>query len=417
MFKCATVGLLIVSLTAFPRTGRSHDPPLPRHRRIRPVKRRRPTPEAEAARLATYPPPYPDSWYVLCRSEDVTDKVVSVEALGQRFVVFRDDGGKAAVLDSHCPHLGADLGLGNVVDGCIECPFHRWRFGADGRLAAPPYGQTHTPNVRTRSWPVDEVYGMVLIYFSTRPDTPPPHPFPRYEDVDDGQLIRRGQHDPEPVAMHLIEFAENSVDFQHFAPLHGKMTIPWTNVTIPGVRIHHDATWEPDPDEAHVAWFRDKAVLEIFGRVRHWSRASAAIRFIGPGGVVAFTFDIPDRGRVLMFHTHTPLAPLSQQVRFTWFSARPISKLLASYIVGNWVSQWRADIAIWETKIYRTKPKLNPEDGPIHELRRWFQQFYPAEVVHKAAAGNGHDAAESEAHPTPPADASAGCQPTVDFGV
>ena len=41
---------------------------------------------AEAARLATYPPPYPDSWYVLCRSEEVRDEPLSVDALGQRFV-------------------------------------------------------------------------------------------------------------------------------------------------------------------------------------------------------------------------------------------------------------------------------------------------------------------------------------------
>jgi cholesterol 7-dehydrogenase len=352
------------------------------------MARLQPTAESEALRLETYPPPYPDSWYVLCRSEEVTDNAFSVQALGRRFVVFRDAAGKAAVLDAHCPHLGADLGLGKVVDGTVECSFHRWRFGADGCLAAPPYGQRQTPNVRTRSWPVDEVYGMILIYFSMQPDTPPAYPFPRYEGVDEGRMTRRGMHDPELVKMHLIEFAENSVDFQHFAPIHGNMTIPWTQVRIPGVRVHHDATWEPDPDEPHVAWFRNNAVLEIFGRVREWSRATAAIRFIGPGGVVAFTFEVPDRGSILMFHTHTPLAPLSQKIRFTWFADKRIPSLLASYIVGSWVSQWQGDIAIWETKIYRTKPMLNPEDGPVHQLRRWFSQFYPSQ---RAATQTLHD--------------------------
>jgi cholesterol 7-desaturase len=334
---------------------------------------------SEAARLATYPPPYPDSWYVLCRSEELRDKPLSVEALGQRFVVFRDAEGRAAVLDALCPHLGADLGLGVVTDGCVECPFHRWRFGADGWLSEPPYGQERLPKIRTRSWPVDEAYGMVLIYFSARPDTEPPYPFPRYPEIDDGHWVARGQHDPKPVAMHLIEFAENSVDFQHFAPIHGEMTFPWTQVRIPGVRIHHDATWEPDEDQAHVAWFRNDAVLEIFGRVRPWTQAQAAIKFIGPGGVVAFSFDVPDRGRILLFHTHTPEAPLSQRVRFTWFADRSLPRLLVSYVVGNWVSQWRADIDIWETKVYRTKPMLNAEDGPVLALRRWFSQFYPAD--------------------------------------
>ncbi|MGB0592602.1 MAG: Rieske 2Fe-2S domain-containing protein [Myxococcota bacterium] len=339
------------------------------------------TSESEAIRLATYPPPYPDSWYVVCRSEEVTDKPLNVTALGRRFVVFRDEAGQAAVLDAHCPHMGADMSLGRVVDGSIECPFHQWRFGADGCLAAPPYGQEKTPKVKARTWPVDEAYGLILIYFSTKPNTPPPYPFPRYEAVEEGRMTRRGKHDPKPVKMHLIEFAENSVDFQHFAPIHGKMVFPWTQVPIPSVRIHHDATWEPDPDEAHVAWFRNNAVLEIFGRVREWSRTTAAIRFIGPGGVVAFTFDVPDRGRILMFHTHTPLGPMSQKVRFTWFADKRIPSLLASYIVGSWVSQWQGDIEIWENKVYRTKPMLNPEDGPVRELRSWFSQFYPSEAT------------------------------------
>ena len=92
---------------------------------LRVVSRPQPTAASEAARLQTYPPPYPDSWYVLCRSGEVKDNVLSVHALGQRFVVFRDAEGVAVVLDAHCPHLGADLGLGRVVDGCVECPFHR----------------------------------------------------------------------------------------------------------------------------------------------------------------------------------------------------------------------------------------------------------------------------------------------------
>lgn len=37
--------------------------------------------------------------------------------------------------------------------------------------------------------------------------------------------------------MHIQEFAENSVDFMHFDPLHGKMQVPWTAVPVPCITI------------------------------------------------------------------------------------------------------------------------------------------------------------------------------------
>jgi cholesterol 7-desaturase len=93
--------------------------------------------------------------------------------------------------------------------------------------------------------------------------------------------------------------------------------------------------------------------------------------------VVTFRFTIPDVGEILMFQTHLPIAPMMQKVNFHWFAEPRIPRLLVSYVVGNWVSQWRNDLAIWENKIHRPKPLLVQEDGPIHRLRRWFAQFYP----------------------------------------
>lgn len=55
-------------------------------------------------------------------------------------------------------------------------------------------------------------------------------------------------------------------------------------------------------------------------------------------------------------------------------------------MVGNWISQWRIDISIWEGKIYRPWPLLTIGDGPVHRMRRWFQQFYEAPVYAEPAA-------------------------------
>ena len=87
--------------------------------------------EVEAARLATYPPPYPEGWYVLARSDDLSGKPMQVRVAGNDLVLFRDAGGRVRAIDAYCPHMGANLSDGTVRDGCIECPFHKWRI--DGR--------------------------------------------------------------------------------------------------------------------------------------------------------------------------------------------------------------------------------------------------------------------------------------------
>jgi cholesterol 7-dehydrogenase len=65
--------------------------------------------------------------------------------------------------------------------------------------------------------------------------------------------------------MHLQEFAENSVDFAHFQPLHGSMMIPWTNLTLPLLKVQHNASWAPGTEEEgkHIAHFIDKPVLQV----------------------------------------------------------------------------------------------------------------------------------------------------------
>lgn len=62
---------------------------------------------------------------------------------GEQLAVFRSQDGQAYVVDSYCPHLGANLAAGGrVVGNCIECPFHGWQFqGEDGKCARIPYAE------------------------------------------------------------------------------------------------------------------------------------------------------------------------------------------------------------------------------------------------------------------------------------
>ena len=44
----------------------------------------------QAEREATYPPPYPEAWYVVARAADVSDQPTQVRLAGHDVVLFRD---------------------------------------------------------------------------------------------------------------------------------------------------------------------------------------------------------------------------------------------------------------------------------------------------------------------------------------
>ncbi len=350
----------------------------------RPLKKRRSKKRtSEAVRLDSYPPPYPDGWYRLMNTDDLAPgEATYVEALGRELVVWRsEDGARLSAMTAFCPHVGANLAHGQVRGDRIVCPFHAWELTGDGRVACVPYSDSTPGRALNESFPVEDVHGQVFVYHRggerQSSSEAPPYPPPRIPDVDAGDFVYRGQYDAGRVHMHIIEFAENSVDFAHFDPIHSQLRVPWTNVPIPGFEIEHIAGWELDEERPHVSYFLDEARVHAFGRPLEKASASAVATFTGPGSVVNFRFDIPDLGKMELMQTHLPVGPLEQQVNFRWFSDPKIPRPVSWYIVGNWISQWKQDIDIWENKVYLDRPMLSKDDGPVQRMRRWYKQFYP----------------------------------------
>ena len=67
-------------------------------------------------------------WYVAEQSEKLTKKPIRRKMLGQHFVLFRDESGKARCLSDVCIHRGGSLSAGKIANNCIQCPYHGWHF-------------------------------------------------------------------------------------------------------------------------------------------------------------------------------------------------------------------------------------------------------------------------------------------------
>src|SRR6476661_8706708 len=107
-------------------------------------------------------------WFPVARAADVGTTPVPVGAAGQAFVVVRlQPGGEVSAFPARCPHRLVPLAAATVVDGRLQCPYHGWRYDAEGRCAEiPSLGPHGAPPPRAdlaMPWAVEERHGWVWL--------------------------------------------------------------------------------------------------------------------------------------------------------------------------------------------------------------------------------------------------------------
>jgi phenylpropionate dioxygenase-like ring-hydroxylating dioxygenase large terminal subunit len=88
----------------------------------------------------------------LCLAAKVGRQPIAATVAGEAFAAFRAEDGKIAVFVDRCPHRGMRLSEGRIENGYLACPYHGWRFAADGRGESPA-----NPKLRPRAEAVDAV--------------------------------------------------------------------------------------------------------------------------------------------------------------------------------------------------------------------------------------------------------------------
>jgi phthalate 4,5-dioxygenase oxygenase subunit len=160
-------------------------------------------------------------WFPVLLSAELApnaDVPKRVTLLGRRFVAFRGQDGKVAVLDEHCPHRGASLALGAIEDCGLRCIYHGWKIDTDGVVVDTPTEPAKAGivgRVRTGSYPVHESSGMIWLYVGDQRTADVPPTF-QWDLVDPERTL---------VAKHVqhsnwLQTLENSLDNAHVEILH-----------------------------------------------------------------------------------------------------------------------------------------------------------------------------------------------------
>lgn len=105
------------------------------------------------------------TWFPVANDFEL-DGPVARTICGEKIVVFRGADGKASALPDRCSHRSAPLSKGQVVDGCLECPYHGWIFDDGGTCVEVPssgQGARIPPKAHLAPYPCKERYGLVWV--------------------------------------------------------------------------------------------------------------------------------------------------------------------------------------------------------------------------------------------------------------
>ena len=312
--------------------------------------------------------PYPDGWYFASTSADLQPgEIKPLELFGRDLVLFRTKGGKAVVVNAHCPHLGAHVGIGGAVIGeTIRCPFHFWRFGTDGMCVKVPY-QTggELPQVGLGTWPVDERSGLIFVWHS-EDGTEPRWTLPGVREFGEEGWIGY-EHRSWRIRMHVQELAENVPDIPHLATLHGqKGQLPRVEYGTDGP-VYCQYLMAPDGRGGEFVF----TYQELWGLGFEVIRVDAELTLT----FVAAPTPIDDE------YTQFNYLLLVKDKAGTGVVAPGLFEMLTAEV--------EADAPIWENKAYDENPHFVPGDGNVAGVREWARQFYPERRVAVSGAVSG----------------------------
>ncbi len=202
-----------------------------------------------------------ETWYAVALSSEVeTGRVIGREFLNGRIAVYRRRSGAPVVLTARCPHMGADLSLGQVVGDDLRCNYHHFCFGPKGDCTAVPSKEPIPRAAKVFSYPCAESLGLVWAWNGETPRFEPPG----VRDFEPSQLLVRARR-AELFSVAPWISVGNSFDFLHLRHVHGLAF---------------------DFDPAKIRWSDDHRVeYEIEFRSPELGRFEQRIRVTGPSAV------------------------------------------------------------------------------------------------------------------------------------
>ena len=311
------------------------------------------------------PDRYARGWHCLGLAEDYKDgKPHTLNIFGTKLVAFQGEDGEISIIDGYCPHMGADLGLGEVQGNTVMCPFHHWKWGGDGICKAIPYAKRVPVKARVKSWPVMVQNKLLFVWNDPEGSQPTQEvTIPRLEACfsDEWSAWDMVKWD---INNNCRELVDNLADSAHFGPLHGTPVLYFCN-TFEG---HVGRQMYRGSSKRHAEDAPFSVDNAYFGPAYHVTLMTGQMH----GHTI----------HSILLNCHVPIDQNRFELRFAVkvkrvpeLSNEENKKLAKAYSVMTQGS-FDEDVAMWHSKTRVDNPLLSEGDGPIYQLRQWYQQFY-----------------------------------------
>jgi phenylpropionate dioxygenase-like ring-hydroxylating dioxygenase large terminal subunit len=168
--------------------------------------------------LVTQHPTLRRFWYPIMPVTHLVDGPQSFQLLGEPIVLWLTASGQPAALADRCCHRSAQLSKGQVIDGCVRCPYHGWTYDESGRCIDVPQlesGAAIPLSYRVPAYQCEARYGVVWVCLDKSPLQPIP-------EIPEAAVAgnRTLQQFCEPWHCSSLQILENFLDNAHFSFVH-----------------------------------------------------------------------------------------------------------------------------------------------------------------------------------------------------
>jgi 3-ketosteroid 9alpha-monooxygenase subunit A len=229
---------------------------------------------------------------------------------------------------------------------------------------------------RTRSWLTLERNGQLFVWHDPEGRVPPPSvDIPVISGAGSAEWTSWTWDSILVEGANCREVIDNVVDMAHFFYIHFAFPVSFRNVF-----------------EGHIAsqYLRTRSRPDVDGASNYGpgSSAESTLRseasYYGPAYMIDYLWHDYHGMTIesVLINCHYPVTPTSFLLQWGAIVKRPpgLSDAHAAGVAAKFADfvglGFQQDVAIWLNKTRVDNPLLCAEDGPVYQVRRWYEQFY-----------------------------------------